>query len=42
MTEEEFYKKKIYDKVGINHLKKQFPYLEYDINRWYKTSPKSI
>ena len=38
MTEEEFYKKKIFDKVGINLLKKQFPYLEYDINRWYKSN----
>jgi hypothetical protein len=37
MTEEEFYKRKIFDKIGINDLKKQFPNLEYDITRWYKS-----
>ena len=37
MTEEEFYKKKIFDKVGINQLKQQFPNLENSINLWYKS-----
>ncbi len=37
MTEEEFYKKKIFDKVGINQLKQQFPNLENSIKLWYKS-----
>ncbi len=37
MTEEEFYKKKIFDKVGINLLKQQFPNLENSIKLWYKS-----
>ncbi len=37
MTEEEFYKKKIFDKVGINQLKKQFPNLVNSIKLWYKS-----
>lgn len=37
MTKEEFYKKKIFDKVSINQLKKQFPHLENSIKLWYKS-----
>ena len=37
MTEEEFYKKKIFDKVGISQLKRQFPNLENSIKLWYKS-----
>jgi hypothetical protein len=37
MTEEEFYKKKIFYKVGINQLKRQFPYLANSISLWYKS-----
>jgi hypothetical protein len=37
MTEEEFYKKKIFDKVGINQLKQQYPNLENAIKLWYKS-----
>jgi len=38
MIEEEFYKKKIFDKVGINQLKHQFPHLANSINLWYKSN----
>ncbi len=37
MTEEEFYKKKIFDKVGIIQLKQQFPDLVYSIQLWFKS-----
>jgi len=37
MIEEEFYKYKIFDKIGINQLKRQFPDLENSIMRWYKS-----
>lgn len=37
MTEEEFYKNKIFNKVGINQLKRQFPDLENSIISWYKS-----
>ena len=37
MNEEEFYKKKIFDKVGIKQLKQQFPHLENPIKLWYKS-----
>ena len=37
MTEEEFYKEKIFNKVGINQLKRQFPHLIDSITRWYKS-----
>jgi hypothetical protein len=37
MTEEEFYKNKIFKKVGINQLKREFPNLENSIMRWYKS-----
>lgn len=37
MTEEEFYKKKIFDKVGIIKLKKQFPDLADSIQIWFKS-----
>ncbi|MES2728287.1 MAG: hypothetical protein V4643_14355 [Bacteroidota bacterium] len=35
MTEEEFYKKKIFEKVGVNELKRKFPHLVNLINNWY-------
>ena len=38
MTEEEFYKKKIFDKVGINQLKHQYPHLENSIKLWFKSN----
>ncbi len=37
MTEEEFYKEKIFNKCGINKLKSQFPSLINSINFWYKS-----
>jgi 5-methylcytosine-specific restriction endonuclease McrA len=37
MTEEEFYKKKIFDKVGITQFKQQFPDLANSIQLWYKS-----
>lgn len=37
MTEEEFYKEKIFNKVGINQLKRQYPQLVNSINTWYKS-----
>jgi hypothetical protein len=37
MTEDEFYQKKIFDKIGINILKNQFPQLEREINIWFKS-----
>lgn len=37
MTEEEFYKKKIFDKVGVIQLKKEFPDLEGSIDFWFKS-----
>jgi hypothetical protein len=35
MTEEEFYKEKIFNKVGIKHLKELFPNLSNTIDKWY-------
>ena len=37
MTEDEFYQKKIFYKIGINILKNQFPQLESEINIWFKS-----
>lgn len=37
MTEEEFYKEKIFNKVGINQIKRQYPQLANSINLWYKS-----
>jgi hypothetical protein len=37
MTEEEFYKKKIFDKIGINSLKIQFPHLVEEIRVWFRS-----
>ncbi len=37
MTEEEFYKKKIFYKIGINPLKNQFPLLVEKICVWFKS-----
>lgn len=37
MTEEEFYKEKIFNNVGINQLKRQFPHLANSITHWYKS-----
>jgi hypothetical protein len=37
MTEEEFYKKKIFDKVCITQLKQQFPNLVGSIQLWFKS-----
>jgi|GEM_PF-2495597 len=37
MTEEEFYKKKIFYKIGINPLKNQFPHLVQEIRVWFKS-----
>ena len=37
MTEEEFYKKKIFDKIGINQLKQEFPELVDSIQTWFKS-----
>ncbi len=37
MIEEEFYKLKIFDKVGINQLKRKFPNQLTSILLWYKS-----
>lgn len=37
MTEEQFYKEKIFNKVRINQLKRQFPESANAINLWYKS-----
>lgn len=37
MTEEEFYREKIFNKVGINQLKRQFPNVADSIKLWYKS-----
>ncbi len=37
MTEEEFYKKKIFDRMSIKLIRKQFPNLKNSINLWYKS-----
>lgn len=37
MTEEEFYKKKIFDKVGIIQLKREYPNLSDSIELWFKS-----
>jgi hypothetical protein len=38
MTEEEFYKEKIFNKVGIGELKERFPNLSNIINQWFGSS----
>jgi hypothetical protein len=37
MNEEEFYKKKIFNKIGVKKLKQQFPNLANSISLWYKS-----
>jgi len=37
MTEEEFYKEKIFNKFGINQLKRQYPNSINSINSWYQS-----
>lgn len=37
MTEEEFYKQKIFNRIGINQLKSQFPNLKKIISGWYQS-----
>jgi hypothetical protein len=38
MTEEEFYKKKIFDKIKLHQLKLQYPNLKNSIELWYMSS----
>jgi thioredoxin-related protein len=37
MTEEEFYKKKIFEKIHLKQLNSQFPNLKDSIKQWYKS-----
>lgn len=37
MTEEEFYKEKIFNKVAVTQLKRQFPQKKSLITNWYKS-----
>lgn len=37
MNEEEFYKEKIFNKIGISKLKELYPNSSDDINQWYKS-----
>jgi len=37
MTEDQFYKSKIFEKKGLNELKNTFPHLKPQISNWYKS-----